>query len=286
MYLHPPRGGAVVAGALLAASLATALTSAARADDATPIHSFSANVALTSNYMFRGVSQTDDGPAIQGGFDYEYTPLGLYAGVWASNVDSSSYRSIFVNPTVNPPTIVPADDPDAVEFVLQNAGYDGASMEIDVYAGWRPNWEAMGIKGLDALRLDIGYQRYNYPNSGTDANNTNEWHISIGYDVNGWFTPTYTAHYSEDYFGLDEAWYHNFELEVPLPYDLTLHGNYGLNRFTEASGLDYDDYSAGLSYSYGGFDFDLTWVGRSRESLCASPFRCGDTAVFTLSRSF
>ena len=32
---------------------------------------FSANVALTSEYLFRGLSQTDDAPAIQGGFDYK-----------------------------------------------------------------------------------------------------------------------------------------------------------------------------------------------------------------------
>ena len=45
----------------------------------------SANVALTNDYVFRGISQTDEGPAIQGGFD---VARGIfYAGVWASNVD-------------------------------------------------------------------------------------------------------------------------------------------------------------------------------------------------------
>jgi uncharacterized protein (TIGR02001 family) len=47
--------------------------------------SLSANVALASEYVFRGVSQTAEGPAIQGGFD---ATCGLfYAGVWASNLD-------------------------------------------------------------------------------------------------------------------------------------------------------------------------------------------------------
>ncbi len=59
---------------------------------------FSANVALTTNYMFRGVSQTNNGPAIQGGFDYEYSPYNLYVGVWASNVDSSSGAYVFEDP--------------------------------------------------------------------------------------------------------------------------------------------------------------------------------------------
>ena len=46
----------------------------------------SGNVGLTSDYVFRGISQTDEKPAIQGGFDYSHDS-GAYAGVWASNVD-------------------------------------------------------------------------------------------------------------------------------------------------------------------------------------------------------
>ena len=45
----------------------------------------SANVALATEYVFRGVSQTSEGPSIQGGFD---ATCGIfYAGVWASNLD-------------------------------------------------------------------------------------------------------------------------------------------------------------------------------------------------------
>ena len=46
----------------------------------------SANVALTSNYIFRGVTQNNEDPALQGGFDYEHGS-GFYTGVWGSNVD-------------------------------------------------------------------------------------------------------------------------------------------------------------------------------------------------------
>ena len=48
-------------------------------------HSFSANVNMATDYLFRGQSQTDNGPAIQGGVDYAHE-LGFYAGVWASNI--------------------------------------------------------------------------------------------------------------------------------------------------------------------------------------------------------
>ena len=41
---------------------------------------------LTSDYVFRGVSQTDSSPAVQLGLDYEHEN-GFFAGAWASNVD-------------------------------------------------------------------------------------------------------------------------------------------------------------------------------------------------------
>ncbi len=46
----------------------------------------SSNVSVVSNYLFRGVTQTDDGAALQGGFDFS-DESGLYAGTWLSNVD-------------------------------------------------------------------------------------------------------------------------------------------------------------------------------------------------------
>lgn len=43
------------------------------------------NIALASDYIFRGVTQTDNGPAISGGFDFAED--GFYIGVWGSSVD-------------------------------------------------------------------------------------------------------------------------------------------------------------------------------------------------------
>lgn len=64
----------------------------------------SANVAVTSDYVFRGVSQTNENPAIQAGVDLTH---GLfYAGAWASNVDYG----------------------------------DGTDAEVDLYAGARPQF--------------------------------------------------------------------------------------------------------------------------------------------------
>ena len=46
---------------------------------------FSGNVTLTSDYVFRGITQTDGAPMVQGGFDYANDAF--YAGVRASGVD-------------------------------------------------------------------------------------------------------------------------------------------------------------------------------------------------------
>jgi len=62
---------------------------------------FSGNVAMTTDYVWRGVSQTDEDPAIQGGFDVAHAS-GAYAGIWGSNIED----------------------------------WNGANMEIDYYLGW------------------------------------------------------------------------------------------------------------------------------------------------------
>jgi len=69
-----------IAGLLVASGAASAIE-------------LSGNVALTSDYVWRGVSQTDGSPAIQGGFDADLGN-GLYAGVWGSNVDFGGEESM------------------------------------------------------------------------------------------------------------------------------------------------------------------------------------------------
>src|SRR5690606_38862768 len=71
---------------------------------------FSTNVSLATDYVYRGISQTDEEPAVQGGLDWEHE-TGLYLGIWASNIDLN-------------------DD-------------DEAHVEIDYYGGWRPTYEGV-----------------------------------------------------------------------------------------------------------------------------------------------
>ena len=92
----------------------------------------SANVAIASEYVFRGISQTKEGPAIQGGYDL--TCGMFYAGVWASNLDWGG-TGLFG---------LPGDS--AV-----------ANIEMDWYAGIKP------VTGK--ITWDFGVIYYSYPNS-------------------------------------------------------------------------------------------------------------------------
>lgn len=61
----------------------------ARADD-TPATTVTGNVALTSDYVFRGLTQNWGRPAVQGGADLA-TGGGFAAGTWVSSVSDHSY---------------------------------------------------------------------------------------------------------------------------------------------------------------------------------------------------
>ena len=116
--------GLVVAGAMCIPSAANAQTPAPAESTKSP-HTLTGNVTLVSDYRFRGVSQTYEGPAIQGGFDYSHA-IGFYLGNWNSNVASQVYTG-------------------------------GSGVEMDVYGGYRRSFGAFG--------MDVGYLYYHYPNA-------------------------------------------------------------------------------------------------------------------------
>jgi uncharacterized protein (TIGR02001 family) len=79
---------------------------------ATPDFTFTGNLGIFSDYRFRGISQTNKKPAIQGGVDFAHSS-GIYLGNWNSNVDS--------------------------------AMYNGANIEMDFYGGWKTSFEGFGL---------------------------------------------------------------------------------------------------------------------------------------------
>jgi uncharacterized protein (TIGR02001 family) len=89
--------------------------------------SVSANVSFATDYIWRGMTQTGEEPAISGGFDYA-NDGGFYAGIWGSNVG----------------------------FSEDNSGDLGAGSELDVYFGYAFETEA-------GLGIDISYVDFMYP---------------------------------------------------------------------------------------------------------------------------
>ena len=80
----------------LAASSMLVASSAMAWESTDGAHSTSASVALATDYVWRGYSQTDEEMAISGSFDYGHSS-GFYLGTWASNVDFGDDTSVEVD---------------------------------------------------------------------------------------------------------------------------------------------------------------------------------------------
>ncbi|MCG6875448.1 MAG: TorF family putative porin [Betaproteobacteria bacterium] len=206
--------------------------------------SWSANVGLFSDYLFRGVSQTGGEPAVQGGFDlgYEAGPVNLYAGTWASNISW-----------------------------LEDAGaYTNSSLEWDFYGG------VNGSIGNTGLGWDAGLIYYYYPGSktpGAVSANTTEIYGALSWK---WLSAKYSYSLS-DYFGVrditgaksDGTWY----LDLKAKYDfedgpakgVSVWGHYGITEVngTYAPGADpsYNDWQIGASYTVQSSVFKDTEIG-------------------------
>ena len=146
---------------IMTAAVATALLSGIAATSVQAVE-VSANVALVSDYRFRGISQTGTDAAIQGGFDVAFEP-GFYVGTWASSVDFGD-----------------VDD---------GSGSFG-TMEIDYYAGWG------GPIGDTDFGVDVGYAYYQYPGDTVDPDGDyQEFHVT-----GSWKDLSIGATYSDDYY--------------------------------------------------------------------------------------
>ena len=222
----------------------------ALAADAGGGFSLSGNVALASDYVFRGFTQTDAEPAIQGGIDLTHEG-GFFAGFWASNVESDPAAPI---------------------------NYDGSSMELDTYLGWS------GKPAGSGPEVTVKALRYNYPGTNTDANYTNEFSLYLGYDF-GPATASAGVNYSDDFYGAGDAYYWDLGLEIPAgPVTIALH--YGFTNYDSAAGDDYEDYKLGLSGEALGLGWDVSYYGTNGVAGGCTGRTCDERVVFTLSKSF
>ncbi|MFQ5661037.1 MAG: TorF family putative porin [Gammaproteobacteria bacterium] len=220
-------------------------------------HEFSANVAITTDYRFRGISQTNEDPAVSGGFDYSYTPLGFYAGVWASSLDFA----------------VP--DP------------DDADLETDFYGGFTGEFNGIG--------WDVGGIYYAYPGSDTGPGAAEYDYVEIYGSLSRDFKVFNLSgglNYSPDYFfESDDGLYVYGDIGVPLPYGISLAGHVGhqsIDNNAQFGTPDYYDWHIGLSKEIGNFTFDISYVDTdiSKGECFGGGNICDATAMFTVSASF
>jgi uncharacterized protein (TIGR02001 family) len=244
---------------LIATALMAAISTTALADG------ISGNVALTSDYVFRGVSQTDNQMAIQGGLDYEH-PSGLYVGTWASNVNSA----FFNDPTGDTP---------------KNYGID-PQIELDLYGGFK------GDLG-NGIGYDVGYIRYQYP--GYSKVDTNEIYVKGSFKE---FSAS--LNYSDELKFLpssESAWYLAAGYDTTLPVadvGLSVHVGYSFGDAFDVStntattyGLpdSYTDWSVGLSKSLMGVDLGLTYTDNNLSNADCDLNICDSKVVFSVSKS-
>lgn len=225
------------------------------------------NVTLSTDYRFRGISQTSNNPAIQGAVNFNHES-GLYAGVWGSNI--------------------------------QGLG----SAEMDVTLGYATKLNL--IPNVDTT-LDVGYIRYGYFGSGKKVPTATQGNVEPDYNevfaklgvantiikgdnlVGG-------VNYSNDYFNKsDDFWYLSANYTAPLAdTGFGLVAGVGYNAFKnkakmqQAIGGDghddnYIDYKVGANFGVQGLTAEVAWVDNNVDS---SDKALDGTVQFSLSKSF
>lgn len=228
---------------LVAAACGSGLAQAQQPQAPASPHTITGNVGLFSQYIFRGLTQTNKEPAIQGGFDYSHSS-GLYAGTWASNI--SWLKENFSVPGLT---------------AGQYSG--GGSLEWDFYGGFKGNI------GKTDFTYDLGLLYYWYPGDVTPGctigavacpkGDTLELYGALGWK---WFTVKYSHSIDDKTFGLPNSrgtYYLDLSASVPLgesgftaiahwgkqKYDGQIPG-LAMNNDTLAS---YEDWKIGISYA-------------------------------------
>ncbi len=218
----------------LALACAPTLSSAALADGEPAWGPFTANIALTNDYRFRGQSQGQGDPALSGGIDYTGAS-GFFAGVWASNVDFN----------------------DAAETYL----------EVDLYAGLTKALSETTTGTIKAV-----YYWYPAADYAPGANENEYFELIAGLSHSfGKVTGTLEVAWSPDYF-LESG--DSVELAAGLAVPLadsflffdggvTASGKVGFQWIDDNAAFgtrDYAFYDIGVSAKFSNFTLDLRYV--------------------------
>ena len=186
------------------------------------------NIGGTTDYRFRGISQSSFKPAVQGGLDFSHKS-GAYAGVWASNVN----------------------------WIKDYIGATDGSLEVDFFGGYK------GELAKD-LSFDVGVIAYVYPSNNTPTNaNTNEIYAALTY---GPVTAKYSRSLGNFVANPNSAASQYLEVaasfDVGNGFSITPHlGRQTIPNQTDSAG-DYTDYALTVNKDLGnGLSASLTLLG-------------------------
>lgn len=249
-----------VSGASMAAEKNTNLAAAhaAKAEEKKEanIGDFSANVAIYSDYIYRGVSQTQREPAIQGGFDWSHD-IGLYVGTWASNVNFGDG--------------------------------DQAHVEVDVYGGYS---RSFGNFGFD---INFLYYLYPGASSSLNYDFW-EITPSISYDFGFMSVGAGVSFSDDFFGGSGDAQFYKATVDVPLPRGFSVSGHVAYQAVDDNATFalpDYWTWGVGVSYDLGELHSKLANISIGAEYIdtdistgaCGSQ-NCEARGVFNISASF
>jgi uncharacterized protein (TIGR02001 family) len=242
------------AQAAVAFALAMMGSSMAQAQEAPAAeHTVTYNAALTSEYRYRGLSQTRFDPALQGGADYTHTPSGFYAGTWLSTIKWT-----------------------------KDLGGDG-NVEVDLYAGKRGQLS-------EAISYDVGGLYYWYPSNDLNPNaNTFELYGQVGVGP----AYLKYSHSTTNLFGTPDSkqsGYLDLGANLPMPAveGLVLNLHVGRQRVKNNSGLSYTDYKVGVTKDFGFASVSLAWIKANTEAYVSPTGRNlgKSAAVLSVSKTF
>jgi len=212
-----------IAASLIAGSMLAAAPAFADDADAPSDFTVSGSAAITSQYRFRGIAQSDNKPAVQGAITLSHKS-GFYVSTWGSSASAG------------------------------NSPIDIGGTEIDVYGGWT------GAIGSSGLSIDTGVYGYLYP--GATAGNYYELYGNLMYDIGPvsakagiYFAPNQknTSRSNTYVFG---------ELGASIPNTpVSIHTHLGHTGGAFDYPKDYLDYSAGITYSWKNLALDASIVG-------------------------